>query len=179
LQTDSGIEALVDLVKPLDPDAEVAFDRLDGIRSATAQVASIADANLSHTSYLGYYCSTQWQPGSSYFAMAAIDGGLCSFVVPARQSVAANVQPDAAAKASATRAVSQTRSITNPAAIQLYMDGFRSAQLTNGMSNSAGGFSSASTLTFGHGGSMERGSAATNTAAPAASTSGAARSSKP
>src|SRR6185437_14615613 len=52
LQTDGGIEALVDLVKPLDPDAEMAYDRLDGFRRGMTQYAGATDVNEFHTSWL-------------------------------------------------------------------------------------------------------------------------------
>jgi hypothetical protein len=183
VETDGGIEALIDMVKPLDPDAEIAYDRLDGYRRGATQYAGASDFNQFHTSWLGYYCTTSWQPGAVFFTMAAPEGDLCSIVTPARQSVMANATP-AASRVGTSRAISESRSIRDPAAIQTFMQSFQGtrpsfqgSQFGNGSSAmSAGGFSFA----FGHGGSQERGAPTGASGAAVAPTAGVARnSSKP
>jgi hypothetical protein len=37
LQSEAGIETIIDMIRPLDPDAEIAYDRTDGIQARAAQ----------------------------------------------------------------------------------------------------------------------------------------------
>jgi hypothetical protein len=37
LQTEGGIETIIDMIRPLDPDAEMAYDRVDGIQARASQ----------------------------------------------------------------------------------------------------------------------------------------------
>lgn len=170
LQTDGGIESLVDLVKPADPDAEMAFDRLDNFNGAVASYASGSVINPSGTSYLGYMCMTPGQQGSSFFSMVALAGNECSVVTPARQGVTAIMTPhgevDAAA---AARAVGQSLAITDPAAIERFIDGYRGGHYfgVSGKSDYGTAAPSGSTLWFDHGG-MQAGGATIGTVGGAA-----------
>jgi len=37
LQTETGIETIIDMIRPLDAKAEIAYDRMDGIQARAAQ----------------------------------------------------------------------------------------------------------------------------------------------
>ena len=48
LQSDAGIETIIDMIRPLDPDAEMAYDRVDGIQARSAQYLAMDGFGASH-----------------------------------------------------------------------------------------------------------------------------------
>jgi hypothetical protein len=176
VQSDGSIEALVDLIKPLDPNAEMAFDRVDAIPSGVSQYASYSPGAM-HTSFLGYYCST-WGQAGTYFTLIAIQdeasGNICTAVLPTK-NVPQNTPPrDTAAQSMRiARAASASHKTGDPAAIRSYVEAYRSTHPFEQAAGQGGTGDATSTQVFGHGDASGT-ARASQSSAPAST-----RSSKP
>jgi hypothetical protein len=130
VQTEEGIDALVQLVRPLDPSAEVAVDRVDAISQPVFATTMLAyDPNRVA---LGYSCSTA---GSSFISPTPLAGAECIALrnlpptlpgLNAMSVIAAKV--DTSARTPSKPAISESRNISDPAEIRRFIESQRVQQ---------------------------------------------------
>jgi hypothetical protein len=141
LQADAGIESIIDLVRPLDPDAEMAYDRVDGIPARSAQYLALDGFGPRRYGPLLLNCANP-----QYFLTTGVTDAyldpFCAPPLPMRSTLPINPPKDTAGTtlttvASVNRKVDQSTLITDPADIRRFLEEHRSSD-ANGMDKVAG-----------------------------------------
>lgn len=131
-ETDQGIAALVDLVRPADPGAEVVLDRIEAISTAVNAGSSYASYDPNKVA-LGYDCS---DGNNEYFAVVPNPGANCvavrtvprSLLFPTQNaSIVSSSAPGRTDTAVVAKQVKQpdARNVSDPAAIRAFIEAMK------------------------------------------------------
>lgn len=148
LQMDSGIETIIDMIRPLDPDAEMAYDRVDGIQARAAQYLAMDGFGASHPVGPTFInCSLVDYTQLSTIGTGMLLRPVCLNPFPKPPTVPIVPPKDTttgttiATPASATRRVTETRNISDPEEIRRFMESQTGRRSDANAMNRVGGMS--------------------------------------
>jgi hypothetical protein len=126
VQSDAGIAALVDLIRPVDPNAEMAFDRIEGIQARTTQYSSVLGFDATKATYLSYDCWSASKAASYSLALSSL-AAQCIQILPVTGPTARFGPPtDSGTNAKSTRTIAESRRTADAADARRNFD-FRTA----------------------------------------------------
>lgn len=131
-ETDEGINALVEMVRPLDPEAEVVLDRIEAISQSVNAGSSYASFDPNKVA-LGYDCV---DGNNEYFSVVPNMGANCTalreiprtLLSPNANASVATVTPgkaDTASVSAKQRKQPDTQNISDPAQIRAFVDAMK------------------------------------------------------